>query len=438
MDCGDGYCNETSGEDCVSCPEDCGECPVIPVTGGGGGSGGRIVANFRFIPSYLEENLFPGESFGKEVEIENTGSKEIDVDLSVADLRNFIFLEKDKFNLIAGKKESFEVLISASESVDPGVYLGDIVGESEDLERRLPIVLRVDMRGAPIVVDIDIPENNRVIRPGDIVQGEINVLNNLSESIEVSMEYTIKNSDEIVEFSKSSIISLKPGNNFFVEDYESRFDMDDGYYLYYARVHYEGEFYTDAASFKIESGLEVPGVFFGSYIMYGFILFLILALLILFYLFVAKKRKKKEKKVVVKIPMDYQKLIGSTLKGLYALKLDTKKRYESGLIDRYFKIIRHFFSTYYSVSFGLTFQELESYIKKKNVKRGKSVVAFLEKIANIPYHKGLISKKEFNQIIDESIKVVSAYKLDRKTAEKSVRKESKLRTISKKKKRKKK
>ena len=438
VDCGDGFCNATVDEDCESCPEDCGECPVVTTGGGGGGGGGRKRAGFRFIPSYLEENLFPGESLVKDAEIENTGYRDIEVDLSVIDLRSFIFLETNQISVIASEKEPFEVLISVSDSTDPGVYLGEIAGVYEDLEEKMPIVLRIDQRGAPIVVDIDIPEDNRVIRPGDIVQGEVNILNNLSESIQVMVEYVIKNSDEEVEFSRSDIISLKPGNNFFVEEYESRPDMEDGYYLYYANVEYEGEDYADAASFKIESGLEVPGVFFGSYIMYGFFLFLILVLLVLFYLFLAKRRKKKkEKKVVEKTPMDPQRLVASTIKKLHLLKLEAKKGYGAGLIDRYSVLIRHFFTKYYAVSSGLTFQEIESYLKKKNVKGRDRINSFLEKIANIPYHKGLIPHKEFDQIIDESIKIVGLHRVARK-AVKTPPKTKKLKLVARKGKKKKK
>jgi hypothetical protein len=414
-DCGDGYCNASIDEDCSSCPEDCGECPVVTTGGGGGGGGGRTRIGFRFIPSYLEENLFPGGSLVEEVEIENTGNKDIEVDLNVVDLRSFIFLESDKISIAAGETEPFEVLISVSDSTDPNVYLGEITGVYEDLEEKMPIVLRIDQRGAPIVVDIDIPEDNRIIRPGDIVQGEVNILNNLSESIQATVEYIIKNSDEEVEFSRKDIISLKPGNNFFIEEYESRLDMEDGYYLYYARVEYEDKVYADAASFKIESGLEIPGVFFGSYIMYGFFLFLILVLLVLFYLFLAKRRKKKkEKKVVEKVPMDPQRLVASTITKLHTLKLEAKKGYGANLIDKYSVLIRHFFTKYYSVSSGLTFQEIESYLKKKNVKGKDRIIVFLEKIANIPYHKGLISHKEFDQIIDDSIKIVGLHKSLRK------------------------
>ena len=436
-DCGDGYCNASVAEDCDSCPEDCGECPIVTTGGGGGGGGGRTIISFRFIPSYLEENLFPGESFTSEVEIENTGNKDIEVDLNVVDLRSFIFLESDTISVAAGEKEPFDVLISVSESTNPDVYLGEITGVYDDLEEKLPIVLRVDQRGAPIVVDIDIPEDNRVIRAGDIVQGEVNILNNLSENIQVTVEYIIKNSDEEVEFSRSDIISLKPGNNFFVEEYESRTDMDDGYYLYYARVSYGDEVYTDAASFKIESSLEVPGVFFGSYILYGFFLFLILILLVLFYLFLAKRRKKKkEKKVVEKVPMDPQRLVASTIKKLHAIKLDAKKDYNAGIIDRYSAVIRHFFTRYYSVSPGLTFQEMESYLKKKNIKKREGIISFLEKIAHIPYHEGLIPKKEFDRIMDESIKIVSSHKSVKKEV-KRPGKLTKLKHMPKKRKRKK-
>jgi hypothetical protein len=437
--CGDGYCNESAGEDCVSCPEDCGECVVVTTGGSGGGGGRSTVLGFRFIPGYIEENLYPGESLVKEVELENTGNKDLEIDLSIIDLRSLIFIDKDRYDLKGGEKEKFEVLISVSDSADPTVYLGEIMGEAGDLVEELPIVLRVEQRGAPIVVDINIPEDNRAIRPGDIVQGEVNILNNLSESIEVSVEYIIQNKEENIEFSEKNVLSLKPGNNFFVEEYESRVDMEDGYYLYYARVHYEGEDYADAASFKVESNLEVPGLFFGSYIIYGFLLFFVLILLVLFYLFVAKRRKKKEKKKAVeeKMPMDYQKLVGSTISKLHLLKLEAKKGYSAGLIDKYFMIIRSFFTKYYSVSSGLTFEELEAYFGKKNIKKTAGVISFLKKIEHIPYHKGLISKSEFDQIIEESIKIVGSHKPRKKADEKKVIKGKKEKSAFKKKKRKK-
>jgi len=339
-------------------------------------------------------------------EIENLGSRNIEVGLSVLDLENFVFLDQNLVELLVGGRKGFDFSLITVETDEPGIYVGDIVGSSEGISKSLPIVFRILERGAPIFVDLTIPEDNRIIKPGDIITGNVEISNNLNEIINANVEYTIKDSLGIIEFSKSSFTSLKPGINYFMEEFETRLDMEDGNYLYYVTIFYDEEKYVDAASFRIESSVEVPGAFLNRYFIYGSIIFLFLIVIAVYYLFVTKKKKKTSTKKET-APLNKRLLLKNTLSKLIEIKSKSSKDYSPVYVDEYFDLIRKFFSKYYSLNSGFTFEEFLIHLESSKEKDKLVLTKLIKKIAYIPYSKSNINKIDFGKIIDETIKILS-------------------------------
>jgi hypothetical protein len=408
--CGNGDCE--FDETCINCDADCGVCPVelpasAPSGGGGSSSTRRDVVNFEFDPQYIEERMAQGEYITKIIKVKNKGNKDIRVDLEVDRLIDFIFLTPDKLVISKGKIEEFQAYFSVSQSTDPGVYIGSIIGEDEDVKKTLPIVLTVYEEEGPFQVDVTIPEDYRTVYPGDFVLGQVEIINKLADFTSVNIEYSIKNQGEKIISTKDDIVGLDAGLNSFEEIFGLDEDLDPGYYLFFVSVDYDSRKYEDAAIFKVGSRERFP-LLFQRYALYSIIILLAIGGLIFFFL---KRRKKKDKKMVTMIKIediDKNKLIEETIEKLNEVK-------KSGDVDNFFKIMRHFFAKFYSVRSSLTFEELESSLGKKNVKNKLKVISFIKRISHIPYQSKEVSKTDLNEMTISAMSLLNGLKSRKKT-----------------------
>ncbi|MFH1839936.1 MAG: hypothetical protein ABH849_02195 [Nanoarchaeota archaeon] len=410
--CGNGLCE--AEEDCASCPEDCGVCPVVvPISGGGGGSTPpvrRKPIDFTFTPDNIDEKLVQGEAILVPVTVKNIGTQDFVIDFSIFEIGNLVFLDENYLELDRYESKNITVLLSVGHDEKPGIYLGDIVGKVGDFEKRLPILLTITERGALIEVEIELDENNKVIRPGTTISAITYVLNNLNENISVDIAFSIRNKDKEILDSFVDKVTLKKGQNVFEESFEIPRDFELGYYLYYVELNYGSSIYSDAASFRVESPLELPGLLgFNIYIKIGTAIIATLILLYLFMRFVYKRRttKKKDKKIIV---VDKLKLVVSTTNKLIGIRSELRNTYNRALLERYFKVIRHFFAFYFSIKYSLTFEELMNDLNEKDVEGKSLAISFIKKIAHIPYYDILVPKEDFARMIEDTITILNFYK----------------------------
>ncbi|MCD4759338.1 hypothetical protein K8R33_00435 [archaeon] len=416
--CGDGICDD--GEDCNNCPVDCGVCPSGGSPGGGSGGTSTTQVNFKFDPDVIKEELVQGDSVTKEVNVTNLGTRSINVQLSVVNLKELVFLDKTFVSLQGRGVEEFDALIATSENTEPGVYIGNIVGAASNVEKSLPIVLTIRGPEDPIIVNVNIPKDYLSISPGGIVLGDIVITNKLNETLSVVMVTSMRDQKENVLLDRSDQIGLFSGENLFSDKFETSWDLELGYYFFFVEVTYEGILYSDAAVFKVEGpGDRVTGFILGDYLMYLWILLAIIILIFIiwvlrksiskskwFVTFNKKKKEKKEEEIV-----DRAGLIRLTISNLQRLKVKSKSYYGYELIEEYSKIIRYFFTKFYSVGSGLTFEELVSVLQKKNIKKKRKVIAFITRIAHIPYYYKLMPEARFVTLIDSSITLLKSFKI---------------------------
>ena len=420
--CGDLLC--TGNETCETCPGDCGICGGGGDGGGGGGGGGTTAPvsqiNFIFNPDVMQEKLFIGDSVNRIVTVTNIGIKSIVVYLDVVDLDSFVFLNKDVLlQLRADESDTFEALFSVSDSAVPGVYLGSIIGEAQKIQKTLPIVLTINEAGAPIFVSVTIPEDADEIFSGEGIQGDLSITNSIGD-ISVDITNSIRNWKEEEILSRSGQLDLSPGENLFTDEFDIPEESPPGYYLLYVNVYYNGKSYTDAAAFRIKPQIAFSKLFLGDYIFYLWLLFLAISLfLIIFFMrrlianrkkgrfgAASKKKKKKEEEVVITSP----ELINQSIARINELKKKASVNYNYSLVERYFAVMRRFFSRYYNIKSSLTFEELVTRLAGKDIKRKKSVIAFINRIAHIPYYYTLIPKGKFILLLNNSITLLNTYK----------------------------
>ena len=424
QECGDLLC--TGNETCEDCPGDCGSCDVTGGGGGGGGGGGSTAplnqVNFIFSPDVLQEKLFLGESTPRIVTVTNIGTKSVIVYLDLLDLENYVFLDKTVLSeLKSDESDIFEALFSVNELATPGVYLGSIVGEAQRIQKTLPVVLTISDAGAPLFVTITIPDDEDEVFPGETINGDIIITNNI-DGIQVDIINSIKNWKEEELLSRSGQLDLVSGENLFTDDFIIPADAPPGYYLFYVNVSYHGKSYTDAAAFRIKPQIAFSKLFLGDYMFYLWLLLLAISLfLIIFFLrklisnrkkgisgVTSRKKKKKEEELKITSP----ELIDQSIARINELKQKANIKYDYSLVERYFAVMRRFFSNYYDITSSLTFEELIVRLNKKDIKRKKNVVAFITRIAHIPYYYTLIPKNKFILLLNSSISLLNSYKDD--------------------------
>ena len=424
-ECGDGLCE--LDESCSSCPFDCGECPPeVPPTGSSGGSGGgrssstSIRENFKFSPAIIQEQMFQGDAMYSLINLTNTGKESLNIDLSIINLRDFVFLDEDSFYLRSGETEEFKVLISIPEDAEPKVFLGDIVGEAGSVEKSLPIVLRIAERDSPFRLYVNITDETKIVQPGEKVKANINIFNSLG-AVSVFLDTSMRDRKESVLLDSADLVGLNSGMNVFPGEFVVPFDTDPDYYLFFVNLTYDGKNYVDAATFRVESPTRVTG--FGVWQYIWILLLLILISVIIYFVrkyllkkkkfFISKKKKKKKEKEVSVVPFVHE---------LELLRTKAKKKYEHSLVDNYFNIIRDFFSRYYALKHSLTFEEMVVELNKRQINRKKKIIEFIDRIAHIPYTYSLIPKDKFISLLDESISLLNSYKRKTKPVAKVRRK----------------
>jgi len=432
--CGNNVCEST--EDCSSCSQDCGACPVTPPTqqssgttsssGGGGGSSTIQSINFRFDPDLIQEKLFVGDSITRNINVKNIGSKNIQISLNLVDLTNFVYLSKESLTLKENEEKDFDALIKIPDDTEHGVYIGDIVGTVSKYEKTLPVILTVRERGAPFVINVEIVGSSeliteegivgavrrKVVAPGEDAMGDITITNNL-KPVQVTMEYSIRDRDENIISSGKDIVNLNLGDNLFTKELPIPKNLEEGYYLFYANFIYENEGYEDAATFRVEKTSKQAGLLL-TYSMYLKILLLIIVIFALLFVILKLREKKKviekEEKPQIERKIDYDKLVIHTLNKLEHIKSEIKSSYNIKFVDEYFKIMRDFFADYYGLKHSLTFEEIIKEFSKKNIKIKREIISLVNKISHVPYEKDIIDKAKFNEMIDETINVVNYYK----------------------------
>jgi len=418
--CGDSSCDTGNGESCSLCPEDCGVCPVSTSTstGGGGGSSTSRKINFKFIPNMIQEDLYQGTSKTEKVNISNTGYIDFKINLEVSDeIKSLTFLNKNSFDVDARKSEEFEATLSTSKDEEPGVYFGGIVGTAGTVTRELSVLISVFEEGAPFIVDVKIPEESKVITPGESVIGEINIRNELHD-VMGNVEYSLMNKEKEIFNSKSDVLDLNFGNNYFVEELETKENIPPGNYIFYVKLTYGDTSYFDAATFKVDIPTSYPGIFFERYAIIGLIVFFVLVIISSIYIYGHKRKRrkapKKEKKVVVEEELeeksvDYLRLVNSTIAKIKRFKKIDEKHYSHSSLDEYLSVMRNFFSKYYSLKHSFTFQELIKHISEIRTANKQGAISFVKVIEHIPYSRDLIIKTEFDRLLNKTLTLLEKY-----------------------------
>ena len=311
--------------------------------GGGGGGGGKGQAkkdyDFRISQNIVKVSLNQGETKIETVEIENTGSKAIELKIDLKEIKDLLIfaggLSKYEVSLEPGEKQDLQLIFNAPKDYKPGIYTGKIIFSSLYEDKTLTAIIEVE--SIKKIFDVDIRVQDKEVLRGENLIAEI-ILFNLGDDlgkVDTDVEVGIKDLDGNIIVKKQNKIAVETQAS-FTESILIPIYLNEGTYIVYALVKYDGEIGTATELFNV---IESPKGFFSkstAYILLGIAFAVILFLII----YERIKRKEKENK---KISDDELNKILSYIKRAKLQRYKNKeiKRYliKKGLSSRQIKKI---------------------------------------------------------------------------------------------------
>lgn len=269
--------------------EEASSVQTSPSSGSSGGGGGSSVTSqpskpkkpFSLDADRLEVSVRRGEVKSEAVIIKNIGTKNIKVNLTQIGLGNLIRIHEDYFELAAGQSKTILLDFIAREDSFPSLYLGKIIVSSEGIEEEILVAVNVNSKNALFDVIIEIPDNFLQIFPGEDVIANIKLFEiEKIGKIDVIIEYGIRDrGGNLITSEKETIAVEKQAN--FVKSLKTPDDVEDGDYLFYINVEYNGQIASASEWFSISRG-GISGIQIQQYMVFMVLVVMMVIIIILF------------------------------------------------------------------------------------------------------------------------------------------------------------
>ena len=314
--CQNGFC--TTGENCSTCPQDCGVCPV-PVPPPAGGVGGRpaIQPDFEFDINLIKVLVRQGETFKTSFKIKNIEDFSQDFEISLSSsLKGLVFLSENSFSINGGEEKEIFVTISSTLDTLPGGYTGKLEISTFHRTKEISVIIEVETVKVIFDVSLEIPPEYRSLFAGEPVLLDVTIFNlGTEEEVIVFVKYLIKDFEGNVIVEEEDFKSVERQIS-----YSRLIDlpiMPIGDYVAIVEVVYKDSVGTSSEIFRVvEPVPPVPLV-----PLFYFLWALLLILLILFLWWLYKKYKEwRESRVDRKYAL--KKAVGGISAELKKLQLE--------------------------------------------------------------------------------------------------------------------
>ncbi len=266
--------------------------------GGSGSSGAAIVKRDSFILNIdvIKVSLRQNENVKEFIKIFNNEKKNIDLEIDLSDLKEFVTFingeSKLSLKLKPNEEKLIQLIFSASTGTEPYAYNRKIIITGGDIEKEIPVIIEVESENPLFDSTITISGENRVVAPGGTLSAEITLLNlkNLKDLVDVRIDYQIKSLDDIIILSEHETRGLEREVSYLKKFYIPE-DLKPGEYVLYVKVSYNNIVGSSTHLFTVKRGTRYPEGFV-NYLTYAAILMFMLAVLI--FIFIYLKHIKKE------------------------------------------------------------------------------------------------------------------------------------------------
>jgi hypothetical protein len=271
------------------------------------------VEKFSVDQSLIKLLLHPGEQITKNIRVRNVWANDLNfmVDFS-GDIENILSIDGDsEFSLTSGASKKMNLDITAEADQKPGVYVGNIIIESDEIIE-IPVIIEVESD----YVFFDSNLNTRVvdvITPGSDIDFSVKIFDMQmgTDPTSVKMEYSLldMNGNEILSESESVVVLGSTETNKMITLPTM---LDYGLYIFTAKAKYGSS--TGVSTYLIQVsgysiGDEEAGMFSAcignNFCLFGVlsVFLIVMVMLVLLYtisLLKPRDRRHREKIIVMK------------------------------------------------------------------------------------------------------------------------------------------
>ncbi|MBL7054586.1 hypothetical protein ISS05_02420, partial [Candidatus Woesearchaeota archaeon] len=229
---------------------------------GASGSGTLPKSDFSLDNEVIIVSLLTGQGKTEKLTIENKGNTDLDVEIQKEDISRFVLISEDSFRLKVSESKTINIDFYAAETAEPGVYMGKLIVKSMGLVKVVNIIIEIKEKRALFDIKVEVPEKYQEIGPGQELKADIMMYNlGTLKPVDVALYYSIRDmegNDIIYEHETFAVEEQKQ----ITKSLTLPDDIEDGYYLFYARLVYHDTVVTSGALIKVTSKEEgaFPGI----------------------------------------------------------------------------------------------------------------------------------------------------------------------------------
>ncbi len=216
------------------------------------------ILNFTVEPKFLKVSLKQGKSDTRVIKITNTGTAELNFNVTSDGLNDYLILSETDFSLKAGETKILTADFTASGNATPETYFGDILIRTEELEEvKIDVVLEINALELLFDLEVWVQEDSKNVNRNDPVIADL-IIRSLKDfrPVEGTLYYALKDLDGNILDSGQETLTLS--SNLPLVRTLNVGEANLGEHIFYARLTYLNEVVVSSDIFMVGKRFELP------------------------------------------------------------------------------------------------------------------------------------------------------------------------------------
>lgn len=234
---------------------------TVPSGGGGGGGGRKVITTSRFSLSEneIKVKLQQGRIMTQKVLIVNTGDKELEVNIAISKIQQFVFVREDSFKLAPKESKIIPIEIMVAKETIPNLYIGEINVTASGQEKTILTVIEVESAEPLLDITAKIPKKYEYIMPGEELTAEVEMYNlgEIEKELDILVEYKIVDwrGNEILTEKENLALQTKLS---YIKTLTIPKTAEFGRYGLYIKIIYNEKVASSSVLFNIGKAPTIP------------------------------------------------------------------------------------------------------------------------------------------------------------------------------------
>ena len=267
-----------------------------------GGSGSSRKMNFEVEPKFITITLFQEQGKSFDLQIKNTGNRDINITAELQNLDEISVLSEQNFILSVGETKTIKLDLFALSKTNPKIYFGKLIVKGDSIQKIVNIVVEVKAREPLFDLKINVPQEYKQVSAGDKIPILVQMKNIglYGTAVDVGLYIYIMDFNEKILFESSKEVVAVKTNLSIVRELKAPLDAPVGKYLVIGKMEYGEEF--DSITIEAHDSFDIVEKEFPIIISEDLILAIIIIIIfvigIIYYIkthYHIKKKKRKNK-----------------------------------------------------------------------------------------------------------------------------------------------